>query len=96
MDARQFTVEICSVQDLGGDFKGKTPGQAARKAARKLFGMAPNRKLIDFTLREKTKGSKEKEYKYVATQTILPEPKVIRRGDVEITVTKEYTVKAVK
>jgi len=96
MDPRNFTVEMCSVESLGGIYKGKTPGQAARKAARKLFKISPARKSIEFTLREQTRGSEGKEYKYMAVQSVLAEPKVIRRGDVDITVTKEYIVKAVK
>jgi hypothetical protein len=93
---RNFTVEFCELLDMGGLFKGKTPGQAARKAARKLFKLSPKKREIKFTLREMTQGSGKKEYKYVATKHMLDTPKVIQRGPVTITVTTEYIVKADK
>ena len=92
-DHRNFTVEFCELLNMGGIFKGKTPGQAARKAARKLFKISPKKKQIKFVLREMTQGSEKKEYKYVATKNVLDTPKVIQRGPVTITVTTEYIVK---
>jgi len=91
--SRNFTVEFCESFDLGGVFKGKIPSQAAKKAARKLFKLAPRKKQIEFTLREMTQGSEKKEYKYIATKKVLDTPKVIQRGPVTITVTTEYEVK---
>lgn len=92
---RTFTVEKAAVKDgEGGRFTGKIPSQAARKAGRALLKLAPKKKQVRFTLRETTQGSEKKEYTYIATKTKLDEPKVIKRGDVEITVTHEYLVKA--
>ena len=93
---RHFTVEFCDMADMGGIFKGRSPGQAARKAARKLFKMSPKRTSIPFTLRETTQGSDKKEYDYIGTKKTLNPPKVIQRGPISITVTTEYIVKAVK
>lgn len=93
---RHFTVDMCEVENIGGDFVGKTPGQAARKAARKIFKLKPRSKMVQFTLRETTAASKEKSFTYVATKVDLPEPKVIQRGPVSITVTNEIVIKAVK
>lgn len=92
-ESRNFTVEFCELLDMGGIFKGRSPGQAARKAARKLFKISPKKKEIKFTLREMTQGSEKKEYKYVATKKTLDVPKVIQKGPVTITVTTEYIVK---
>jgi hypothetical protein len=93
---RHFTVEFCDLVDMGGIYKGKSPSQAARKAARKLFKMSPKRQSIPFTLRETTQGSDKKEYDYIATKRVLDTPKVIQRGPISITVTTEYIVKPVK
>lgn len=93
---RHFTVDMCEVENIGGDFVGKNPGQAARKAARKIFKLKPRSKMVQFTLRETTADSKQKSFTYVATKVDLPEPKVIQRGPVSITVTNEIIVKAVK
>ena len=90
---RNFTVEFCELLNMGGVFKGRNPGQAAKKAARKLFKISPKKKQIQFTLREMTQGSEKKEYRYVATKQLLDTPKVIQRGPVSITVTTEYIVK---
>lgn len=95
-EARNFTIEICESMELGGVFKGKTPGQAAKKASRKVFKLAPKKKTIVFTLREMTQGSEKKEYRYTATKRELDVPKVIQRGPVSITITHEIDVKRVK
>jgi hypothetical protein len=92
-ESRNFTVEFCELLDMGGIFKGRSPGQAARKATRKLFKISPNKKEIKFTLREMTQGSEKKQYKYVGTKKVLDVPKVIQRGPITITVTTEYLVK---
>ena len=93
---RNFTVELCEVADIGGHFVGTSPAQAARKAARKIFKLKPRATMVQFTIRETTAGSAQKEYKYVATKVVLDTPKVIQRGPVSITVTTEYVVKALK
>lgn len=93
---RHFTVEMCEVVNIGGKFAGKTPSQAARKAARKIFKVKPRSQMVQFTIREITAGSDKKEYKYVATKVKLDTPKVIQRGPVSITVTTEYIVRPVK
>lgn len=92
---RSFTVEKTAIKDgEGGRFIGKIPSQAARKAGRSLLKMSPKKKQVRFTLRETTQGSEKKEYTYIATKTKLDKPKVIKRGDIEITVKHEYLVKA--
>jgi len=93
---RTFTIEKCeSIPDCeGGRYTGKIPSQAARKAGRALFKIAPKKRQIRFTIREMTQDSNKKEFTYTATKVKLTEPKVIKRGDVEITVKYEYLVKA--
>jgi hypothetical protein len=89
--------------------KSGTPVSAARKAAAVLFRMIENKKHeqkfnkyhayahhkgIKFIIRETTQGSSKDTYYYEAVSTPLKTPKVIKRGDVEITLTKKIEVKA--
>ena len=96
MSNRNFTIsDINNKVENTGLYKGKLPGQAASKAARKIFEMFPRKKNIEFTIRETTSDSNKKEYKYTATKSVLKKPKIIKKGDVEIKITKEYNVKRV-
>jgi hypothetical protein len=85
-----------------------SPLSAARKASKVLFRMIENKankpdwekfdkfkdhKTVKFLLRESTKGSEKKTYYYEAKVNHLKSPKVYKRGDVEIEVTKEVVVK---
>jgi hypothetical protein len=92
---RTFTIESSENHVTGGHFTGSIPSGAARKAARKLFKEGKdNKHELNFTLRETTAGSKKKEFHYIAIKHVLDEPRVIKRGDVEIKVSVEYKVKA--
>lgn len=96
MSNRNFTIsDINNKTENTGIYKGKSPGQAANKAARQIFNMFPKKKNIEFTIRETTADSNKKEYKYTATKVVLKKPKIIKKGDVEIKITKEYNVKRV-
>lgn len=96
MSNRNFTIsDINNKSENTGLYKGKIPSQAANKAARKIFEMFPRKKNIEFTLRETTSDSSKKEYKYTATKVVLKKPKIIKKGDVEIKITKEYNVSRV-
>jgi hypothetical protein len=89
-DTRNFILEFCSITGLSGNFKGKSPGQAAKKVVRKLFKITPRSSEIRFSIRETTNGSAKKTYKYVGTKQTLPVPKIVKRGPVEFEVTTEY------
>ncbi len=91
-ETRNFVLEFCAVTGLTGHFKGKSPGQAAKKVARKLFAITPRSSEIHFSIRETTNGSAKKIYKYVGTKKTLPVPKMVKRGNVEFQVTTEYIV----
>jgi Non-histone chromosomal protein MC1 len=94
---RTFTIESSETNVTGGRFSGKSPYVVALKAARKLFresSSAATKKQIRFQLRETTRGSPHAVYTYIGEKTLLPEPKVVVRGDTEITITHTYNVKA--
>jgi hypothetical protein len=89
--------------------KSGTPLSAARKAAAVIFRMIENKnknpkfnkyhsfahhKGIKFIIRETTRGSAKESYYYEAVAHPLKTPKVIKRGDEEIVVTKTIEVKA--
>jgi hypothetical protein len=96
MSSRNFTIASSENNVTGGTFSSAVPYNAAKKAARKLFteGKSSHNELR-FVLRETTADSKKKEYHYVAIKHVLKEPRIIKRGDVEITVGVEYKVKSV-
>lgn len=89
--------------------KSGTPLSAAQRAASVLFRMAQNKgakpeykkyessnELIKFTIRESTQGSEKKEYQYEAKIKHLhgSDVKVVKRGNVEYTVSQRITVRA--
>lgn len=93
--SRTFTIEKSENHVEGGHFVSSVPYNAAKKAARRLFKDEKSKKeQLRFTLRETTADSAKKEFHYVATKHILPEPRIIKRGDVEIKVTVEYKIKS--
>jgi len=105
---RTFTIQGSDLGFEGGKYKGTSPVQAARKAAKQLFRMVENKpgkaawkkyskftsyKVLKFILREASRGSKKETHYYEATVIPLPEPKIIKRNGVEITITKTIRVK---
>ena len=107
---RYFKIQGSDLGFEGGRYKGKTPAVAARKAAKQLFRMIENKngkkeyakyarfasyEKIKFILKETTQGALEKKtFYYRAMSEDLKEPIVVKRGDVEYTVTKKITVMA--
>lgn len=104
---RTFTIQGSDLGFEGGKYKSKIPGLAARKAAKQLFRMLENKDnkpewkkyhkfihtKLKFILRETSRGSDKATHYYEATIIKLPKPIIIKRGDVEITVTKKIHVK---
>lgn len=108
-EKRKFTIQGSDLGFEGGKYVSKEPILAARKAAKQLFRMAANKdnkkawdkygrfkgwKVIKFIIRETSRGSNRDTYSYEGMVVDLPEPKVIKRGDKEYTVTKVVKVKA--
>lgn len=92
---RSFTVQSSSISKEGGTYISTAPLNAAKKAARQLFNKSTsNSKTIRFVLREMTRGSAKKTYKYVATKKKLRTPKTVTRGNTNVTLEYEYEVKA--
>ena len=93
---RSFTVMSSTAKGAsGGTYLSTAPLNAAKKAARQLFAKSATRtNKIKFVLRETTRGSKKKTYKYVATKKKLSPPKTVMRGNVKIVLKHEYEVKA--
>ena len=73
-----------------GHFTGNVPSIVAKKVARKL---QQNKTNVKFSIRETTQDSAKKTYNYIGTKKLLNPPKIVKRGDVEFKVTKEYIVK---
>lgn len=101
---RSFKIESAEIKlpkDYQGRFESKTPGGAALKATRRLFQIASEKRKtkkqeIRFVLRETTQGSEKTEFHYIGMKRKLDTPVDFTRGDVTITVTHEYKVKACK
>ena len=94
-EKRNFIIHFCAVDGLDGHFKGSTPGQAAKKAARKLFKITPRSAKIEFHIRETTQDSAKKTYKYIGTKETLDPPQTFMRAGVEHTVTTKYNAKRI-
>jgi len=74
-----------------------TPMAAAKKAGRQLFNEAKKTiRTIHFVVRETTRGSAKKEFKYVITKHKLAKAKTIERGGVKVHVHHEYAIVADK
>jgi hypothetical protein len=94
--SRTFTIVSSENNVVGGNFTGSAPYNAAKKAARKLFTeKASKHKELRFVLGETTADSAKKEFHYIAMKHVLPEPRVVKRGTVEYTISVEYKVKSV-
>jgi hypothetical protein len=99
---RTFTVQGSDIGESGGSYKGSSPSTAAKKAARILFnkvqkpskGKAP--KSIKFILRETTQRSVKKSYFYEGFVTYFDEPKIVSRGGIDISISREIKVKSCK
>ena len=91
-DKRSFTVEQTTVGNKGGRYLSKTPGAAARKACNKLL-KGSKCKSVNFTIKETTRGSKEKTFTYTGKIHVLPEPIIIDRGGTEYEILTKCTVK---
>jgi hypothetical protein len=92
--SRTFTIEKSENNVEGGHFVSGSPYNAAKKASRKLFKDEKTKTELRFTLREQTSGSAKKEFQYIAFKHVLSEPRIIKRGNVEIKVGTEYKVKS--
>lgn len=94
---RFFTVDASEVGVTGGRYKAKSPYNAAVKAARILFREQKGSKTkIRFTLRETTREGSGKSFEYIGIKAALSEPKVVVRGDSQITIKHSYSVKSCK
>lgn len=94
---RSFTVESSEIGVSGGRYMAKSPYNAAVKAARMLFREQTGKKTkIRFKLKETTRDSVGKTFEYIGVKSTLAEPKVVVRGNSEITITHSYSVKSCK
>ena len=73
---RTFTVESSSTGVKSGRYVSESPLDAAKKAATQLFRKAggENSSTVKMTLRETTRGSDKKTWKYVATRVKKDKP----------------------
>ena len=94
---RSFTVVAANHGKNGGRYMSATPMAAAKKAGRQLFNEAKKTiRTIHFVVRETTRGSAKKEFKYVITKHKLAKAKTIERGGVKVHVHHEYAISADK
>ena len=87
---RSFTIEASSTSDVGGRYINNGPGDAAGKAASKIFRNHPTLKSIRVQMRETTQGSDKKLYAYKAKKIMKSkeeQAKMVERGDVKISYT---------
>jgi hypothetical protein len=92
---RSFTVARTDAGKPGGRYISKTPYQAASKAARLLFQESGKKAPIRFTLKETTRGSDGKEFKYTATKSKLDKPVVFFKGtEKEYSLEHKYSIKS--
>jgi hypothetical protein len=80
---RSFTIQGSSIGFQGGSYISTSPSGAAKKAAKQLFKLVEkeeeykkydDEKIIQFILRETTKGSKHKTYPYDGKKNKFPKP----------------------
>lgn len=91
--ARYFTIETSSTSKKGGRYSARTPARAAKHAARVLLADASS---ATFTLRETTRGSANKSYKYSASVRTLSTPKKSVIAGKTITTSRELKVTPVR
>lgn len=96
MSDRSFTISHSEVGISGGRYVGKTPYAVAAKAARAIFKEYDSKKKpeIRFELKETTRDSKGKVFKYIGVKESLETPIVVKRGDSQITINHKYHVKS--
>ena len=94
---RSFKVKLEEEGPQYGRYNGESPYQAANKALSEIIRTkVKNNQVIDqditFFLVESTKGSNKKIHKYIGKRIKLPEPVtyVVKNGDKEQTITKEF------
>lgn len=89
---RSFTVSKSEVNVTGGSYKGKSPYNAAAKAARAIFKESGTKKKeIRFTLEDESSG---KTFNYIGVKESLDTPLVIKRGDSKIKIAHKYHIKS--
>jgi len=98
---RTFEVESSDINVKGGTYKSMTPDAAARKAGSRLFKKAEStskssKKEIVFTIKEKTRGSEKKTFKYSAKRVKLAKPTILKIKGKEIVYRYKTVVKALK
>ena len=81
-EKRRYTVAGSGIGRKGGKYHGKTPQQAAKKAANQLFKHTQKTK-VKFILREVTKGADadKKRHSYQAEKKNLKSPKTVSLKD---------------
>lgn len=81
--------------NLEGRYISRTPAGAARKAASQICRSSKikGQCALNITIRETTRGSKGKEYKYSVKR--IKDPVTVERDGVEITFKYRTTVKAI-
>jgi hypothetical protein len=104
-EKRSFTVVAVSVKgkdkgknSLGGRFLSSTPSSAARKASTQLC-RSLNMKgqcSVMVTLKETTRGSSGKEFKYNVKRVKLSSPEVVMRDGKEVVYKYTTKVKSMK
>ena len=94
-ELRSFTIEESTYKFDGGRYLSKTPGGAAKKAARRIFeDMGSKVKPVKFILRESTSGSAKKTFCYAASKEIYDKPVTVKIGNSEVVYKHKYVVKA--
>ncbi len=104
-DKRSFTVVSVTLKGkskgsshLGGRFLSSSASGAARKAATQVCrnSRVKGQCEVKVTLKETTRGSSGKEYKYSVKRVKLRTPQVVVRDDVEVVYKYTTRVKALK
>lgn len=92
---RTFTVSDSEIDVKGGRYTGKSPYAVAAKAARVLFKQAKaTKREIRFTLKETTRDSSEKTFRYIGVKEQLNKPIVVTLGNSEVSINHKYHVKS--
>lgn len=100
---RSFKVKLPGDEGFTGRFTGLTPYQAANKALSKHFRSLENNSeadvLVNFSIRESTRGSKRHEYNYKGSRIKLDQPITYTiksdNGEARI-ITKQYKNQLIK
>ena len=98
---RRYKGNLVEQNNTYGNFYGKTPYEAARKASHSIFESKIFEGLnldetIEFSMREITRDSKNKIYKYKVKRELLKEPvKIIMKNGGEYYVNFKNTIKRI-